>query len=273
MAGVWITGASSGLGMYTAREVRRKGYTVISGARSFEGNEGESEEGWRLPLDVADENSVRQFCAKARSISGEPDVLICCAGILILGSCEGYSPAELEQVMKTDFYGQVNMIRQVLPGMRERKSGKIICFSSVNGVLSTPFEGAYSAAKHALEGFCEALRMEVSPWNIQVMLVEPGDHRGGSARYRAVSVGCREGDPYRASLDRVHRVIDRDESGGSDPEKLGRIVAGMLGRKRLPMRRCIAMPSQHLALCLHDLLPGDWFYRFLSAYYHVKNGN
>lgn len=270
MAVVWITGASSGLGMYTARAVKQAGHTVVAGARSFMDRCGEGEEGYRLPLDVTDEASMDAFCAKARELFGEPEVLICCAGVLTLGSCENYADSEIRRVMDTNFFGQVSMIRRVLPHMRLQKKGKIICFSSVNGLLSTPFQGAYSASKHALEGFCEALRCEVSPWHIQVMLVEPGDHRGGAQRYRTVSKGTGSDSVYSASLERVHSVIDHDESHGSLPELLGKKVARMLGKNKLPMRKCIAQPGQHLACILHDILPGDLFYRFITAYYHVK---
>ncbi len=68
----------------------------------------------------------------------------------------------------------------VLPMMRRQKQGKIINFSSINGVLGVPFQSAYTAAKHGMEGYSECLAMEVKPFHIQVCLVEPGDHRGGS---------------------------------------------------------------------------------------------
>lgn len=271
MAVVWVTGASSGLGMYTAQALVNAGFTVVSGARSFIGEKtGESELGYRIPLDVTSEESMDAFCASAAALYGTPDALVCCAGVLILGASECYTDAELRRVMETNFFGQVAMIRRVLPAMREKQKGHIICFSSINGVLSTPFQGAYSASKHALEGYCESLRAELHPYHIGVTLIEPGDHKGGSQAYRNVSLGTGEDSPYRAALERVHRVIDHDESHGSDPAVLGRKVARLLLKGRHPMRRRIAQLGQHAAVFLHDLLPGDLFYWFISLYYHVE---
>ncbi len=270
MSTVWITGASSGLGKYTAQALVGAGFRVISGARSFSQSEGESDIGYRLPLDVTSAESMDAFCEKAYVLSGIPDALVLCAGILCLGCCEGYGSDEIRRVMDTDFFGQTEMISRVLPMMRKRGTGRIVCYSSVNGVLSTPFQGAYSAAKHALEGYAEALKAECAPFGIQVMLVEPGDHRGGSFAYRAVSRGTGEDSPYRASFDRVRSVIERDEGGGSDPAELGRKVARMLKRKRLPFRIMIGSFDQRLSVILHSVLPGNLFSRVISAYYHVK---
>lgn len=272
MAIAWVTGASSGLGMYTARALKERGFTVVSGARSFTESEQEGELGYCLKLDVTNGDSMDAFVKRATELTGTPDCLVLCAGILILGSCEGYREEEIRRVMDTNFFGQTGMISRVLPMMREKKQGKIVCYSSVNGVLSTPFQGAYSASKHALEGYCEALKIECAPFGIQVMLVEPGDHRGGSQAYRNVSTGTDANSAYRASLDRVHAVIDRDEGGGSNPAVLGKKVARTLEKKHIPFRKCIASLDQHFSIWLHKLVPGNLFARILSGYYHVNKG-
>ncbi len=179
---VWVSGASSGLGFHTSLQLKNAGFTVVSGARSYRDQEGEAENGYRLYLDVRDEASMDRFAEQAMSLFGPPDVLCCCAGVLTLGACEDYTLQELRDVMETNFFGQAMMIRRALPLMRKNGGGKIVLFSSVNGVLAVPYQGAYTASKHAVEGYAEALRMEASPFKVSVCVVEPGDHRSGSSR-------------------------------------------------------------------------------------------
>ena len=178
---VWVTGASSGLGLHTAIQLQKDGWRVIAGARSFE--EGEKDGMYRLKLDVTDEESVRRFCEKAAEIA-PPDALVQCAGMLVLGSCEKTETEEFRRVIDTNYLGMVRVNRSVLPIMRAQGGGKIVMFSSINGLLGIPFQSAYTASKHAIEGYAECLSMEVKPFGIQVMLVEPGDHRSGSDKYR-----------------------------------------------------------------------------------------
>ena len=261
---VWVTGASSGLGLHTAAALKEDGWRVIAGARSFE--DGEADGIHRLKLDVTDEESIRRFCEKAQEIT-MPDALVQCAGMLVLGSCEETGTEEFRRVIDTNYLGMVRVNREVLPLMRARGGGKIVLFSSINGLLGIPFQGAYTASKHAIEGYAECLSMEVKPFGIQVMLVEPGDHRSGSEKYRPHAAAMTGESPYAAAYDSATKVIHRDETGGSDPDVLGRKVARALDRKRLPLRKRIASPDQHLAAILHKLLPGRLNERILTGYY------
>ena len=271
---VWITGSSSGLGLHTAQALAENGFTVIAGARSF--GRGKTIPGCTcLPLDVTDPASVDAFTLEARKISGPPDALVNCAGTLILGACESYPLDELRQVMETNFFGQAAMISAVLPLMRENGHGRIVNFSSINGLLGIPFEGAYTASKHAVEGYSECLALEAKPFGIEVMLVEPGDHRSGSAAYRHHSKGMTDESPYKADFDSGTAAIARDEAGGSDPDILGRKIAKALKKKRLPRRLRVAKTDQHLAVILHDVLPAGLFDIILRDYYckHSQDKN
>ena len=263
---VWITRASSGLGLHTAQALAKSGFTVIAGARSF--GKGKSVPGCTcLPLDVTDADSIGAFVQEALKISGPPDALVNCAGMLILGPCESYPLSELRQVMETNFFGQAAMISAVLPLMRANGHGRVVNFSSINGLLGIPFEGAYTASKHAVEGYSECLALEVKPFGVEVMLVEPGDHRGGSAAYRRHSKGMTDASPYKADFDSGTAAIARDEAGGSDPDILGRKIAKALKKKRLPRRLRVAKFDQHLAVILHDVLPARLFDWILRDYY------
>lgn len=263
---VWITGASSGLGLHTARQLAAAGFRVIAGARSF--GEGRQAEGCVcLPLDVTDEGSADAFVKQALQVSGPPDILVNCAGMLILGACELYSTQEIARVMDTNFLGQVRMIQRALPLMREKGKGRIVNFSSINGLLGIPFEGAYTASKHAIEGFSECLALEVKPFGIEVMLVEPGDHQSGSKAYRKHSAGMTAGSPYQAAFDVGTGVIAWDEMHGSAPDALGKKIARALKKRRLPRRLRVAKGDQHLAVILHDLLPAWAFDGIIGSYY------
>lgn len=263
---VWITGASSGLGLHTAQQLAAHGFRVVAGARSFGG--GKSAAGCDcLPLDVTDDQSADAFAREAVKLYGPPDILVNCAGVLILGACETYGMEELRRVMETNFLGQARMIQRALPLMRERGKGRIVNFSSINGLLGIPFEGAYTASKHAVEGYSECLALEVKPYGIEVMLVEPGDHQSGSRAYRGHSRGMTEDNPYRAAFEVGTGVIAWDEGHGSDPDILGKKIARALQKKRVPRRLRVAKPDQRLAVILHDVLPAWAFDRIIGDYY------
>ena len=263
---VWITGASSGLGLHTAQALARNGFAVVAGARSF--GQGKTVEGCHcLPLDVTSRESIDAFAEEAIKTIGPPDILVNCAGMLILGACESYTLDELRQVMETNFFSQAAMISKALPYMREKKKGRIVNFSSINGLLGIPFEGAYTASKHAIEGYSECLSYEVKPFGIEIMLVEPGDHRSGSSAYRRHSAGMTDASPYKTAFDTRTARIAHDEANGSDPDRLGEKIAKALKRKRLPRRLRVAKPDQHLAVVLHDLLPNRLFEKIIGPYY------
>ncbi len=264
---VWISGASSGLGRFTAEAFHAAGHRVVSGARSFSRPEEDTPVGAKRYLDVTDQASVTAFAREAEAAAGAPDILIGCAGILNLGACEYYTADEMRKVLETNFLGQVLLIQAALPLMRERGHGRIVCFSSINGVLGIPYQGIYTASKHALEGFCESLAAEVRPFGIEVMLVEPGDHRGGSNAYRAHGEGMDENNPYRGPYERTIKSIRHDEENGSDPKKLGEKLVRVLRKKHLPLRKCIASPLQHAAVFLHRVMISAHFNRLIALFY------
>jgi NAD(P)-dependent dehydrogenase (short-subunit alcohol dehydrogenase family) len=268
---VWVTGASSGLGFYTAKALAKAGYLVIAGARSFKPYEGPCECGvHRVPLDVRNLESIRAFKHQALIISPRVDALYNCAGVLVLGSCEETDRDEYLNVLETNFLGTVEMTRAALPMMRAERNGRIVNFSSINGLLGIPFQSAYTASKHAIEGYSECLQLEVRPFGIQVCLVEPGDHRGGSQTTRMRAAAATDDSPYDALFQKGISAIARDEAGGCDPEKLGVIAAGLISKKRMPLRKRVAKFDQHLAVTLHALFPARLIQSILFGYYLGK---
>lgn len=266
-----VSGASSGLGRAVAERLAAEGMTTYAGARSFAaGSEGKAPPKGciAIALDVTDDASVTSAVAQVRAQEGRIDVLVNCAAILTLGSCEETSDEELLAVVRTNLLGTARMTRAVLPVMRAQGAGHIVQFSSLNGRFAVPFQGAYTASKHAIEGWSEALALEVFRFGISVTLVEPGDCRSGSNAYRLhAGAAMSSNSPYHTYYKTATARIEHDEATGMPPDRVARAVARAVRRRRSPARVIVARPDQRLALWLHGLLPGRWFIRVIAWYY------
>jgi NAD(P)-dependent dehydrogenase (short-subunit alcohol dehydrogenase family) len=265
---VWVIGGSSGLGLATAKAFATDGWFVISGARSFQ---AEIQEGLihQLPLDVTDQNSRAAFVREAFLLSPCVNALVYCAAILILAPCELTAYDEYSRVMQTNFLGMTDFVAQVMPKMRSQKGGKIVLFSSINGLLGIPFQSAYVASKHAVEGYAECLAMECAGTGIQISVVEPGDHRGGSQHCR-LSASVAEGSPYSQAFETGIAKIRQDEAHGLIPSKLAAKIVRNVNHKRMRFRLRIAKAAQKAAVVLHDALPSKTNMRILRSYYGKK---
>ena len=273
-----MAGASSGLGLATAKAFAKDGWLVVAGARSF-GETGKPAEGLEpgenvhlIPLDVTKEESCEQFIEKALEISSRVDVLCYTAGLLVLGSCEETGWEEYEKVMQTNFLGMTRLVNKTLPLLRKQGQGKIVLFSSLNGLLGIPFQSAYTASKHAIEGYAQCLSMEVRPFGVQVSVVEPGDHRGGNDHYRLRTRGMESGSPYGVEYESACRTIHRDECHGLPSQKLGEKVVRNVNRRKMRYYLRVAGLDQRAAVWLQRLLPPGFFSSILRGYY-VKKGD
>src|SRR5258708_5663628 len=170
---VLVTGASSGIGAIAAAFLAERGYRVYAGARSAVTAAGVEP----IALDVSDDASVTRAIEAILAKEGRLDILVNNAGFGIAGAIEDTSIDEARAQFDVNFFGVLRMCRAVLPAMRPRKAGYIVNIGSIGGLIAIPFQGFYSASKFALEGFSEALRLEVRPFGIHVVLIEPGDHR------------------------------------------------------------------------------------------------
>ncbi|MBR1421978.1 MAG: SDR family NAD(P)-dependent oxidoreductase [Ruminococcus sp.] len=173
-----ITGCSSGFGRALTETLLTKGHQVAVTARRLASikdiTDKYPETSYGLELDVCDHNAVKRAVASAISQFGRIDVLVNNAGYCLRGAIEECSETEIHRQFDTNFFGAVDMIQEVLPYMRQAKSGAIINFSSVAALQTSEGSGFYGASKAALEGVSDALRKEVSPLGIKVMVVEPG---------------------------------------------------------------------------------------------------
>ncbi len=170
---VLITGVSSGIGQASARLLAQRGCAVFGTVRDASRAE-KLPDVEVLPLDVRVDESVRKCVDTVLKRTGRLDVLVNNAGYVLRGAIEETAVEEAKAQFETNFFGVVRMVRAVLPTMRGQHGGHIINISSAVGLAPVPFGGFYSASKFALEGYTEALRHEVKPFNIHVSLVEPG---------------------------------------------------------------------------------------------------
>lgn len=265
---VLVAGASSGIGLAASRQLHADGFCVYAGAQSF-GEEQVATEGFiMLPLDVTDDLSVQETLKNIIQRDGRIDALVNCAAFLTLGACEEVSAEELRLVMETNFLGMARMTRAVLPAMRQQQHGRIVNISSLNGLFGIPFQGAYTASKHAIEGWSESLAQETRRLGIYVTVVEPGDCRGGSLKYRTHAKAAeKEMSPYAVWYKKAVDKIMHDEQNGLHPERVALAISHILQSRCPPARKIIADPIQRSAVLLHKLLPRNVFNRMIEAYY------
>ena len=263
---ILITGISSGFGLAMARQLSADGHTVYGTVR----REVEQLPGVHyLYADVRDAASVEAAVASVLAAEGRIDVLINNAGMGIGGPVEFAPETDVQLQMDTNFMGQVRFTQAVLPAMRKQGSGKILCFSSIGGVMGLPFQGFYSASKFAIEGFCEALQIEVRRHGIQVVLIEPGDFSTGftAARIKQVSDAAVEAYP---SLRQSVSSFEKDEQTGLKPEYLARKISKIVVCRHPKFRYVIATFIQKLSIPLKRILPARTFVKVLSLFYNVK---
>jgi len=179
---VWlITGCSTGFGRVLAELILKRGWRVVITARNVDQikdlAKGYESAALILPLDVNNKEQVLCAVAKAEETFGKIDVLVNNAGYGYFTSIEEGEEEKIRAQFETNFFGLVNMIQGALPNMRKRRSGTIINFSSIGGLIGFTATGFYHATKFAVEGLSESLLKEVGPLGIKVLLVEPGPFR------------------------------------------------------------------------------------------------
>ena len=178
---VLITGATDGLGKALALLLAERGYRVFAAGRSTEklAQLDAVARAKKLPLetvalDVCSDDSVGRALGHLLDKAGAIDVLVNNAGVNYTAAVEDLSMEDWRAQFETNFFGVLRVTRAVLPHMRERRSGRILMMSSISGLITAPTQGAYSSSKHALEALSNALRMELYPFGIPVVLIEPG---------------------------------------------------------------------------------------------------
>ena len=215
-----VTGGSGGIGRCTAQELKKAGCTVYEFSRREKSAEGII----HLSVDVTDEAQVRDAVEEVVRREGRIDILVNNAGFGISGAAEYTASADAHAQLELNLFGTDNMTRAVLPHMRAQGGGRIVCMSSIAGILPIPFQLWYSVSKSAILSYVLALQNEVRPYGITVCAIMPGDIASGFTAARKKSeLGD---DAYAGRIARSVAVMEKDERGGMSPAYAGAFVAG-----------------------------------------------
>ncbi|HYL09928.1 MAG TPA: SDR family oxidoreductase, partial [Candidatus Acidoferrales bacterium] len=178
---VLVTGGTDGLGRATSILLAERGYRVFAAGRNAERLEALRNLACErklplepLELDVCDAASGERAIAEIERRTGPVDILVNNAGIAIAAVMEEITPADLRKVFETNVFGPIRLAQRVLPEMRRRRRGRIINMSSISGKVAIPVMGTYASSKHALEAASDSMRLELYPFSIHVVLIEPG---------------------------------------------------------------------------------------------------
>jgi short-subunit dehydrogenase len=264
---ILITGASSGFGKISAQILAERGHIVYGTSRK---QTDSPEKVIMLAMDVTDPYSIQKIITHIYSEQGRIDVLINNAGMGIGGALELATQEEVLQQMNTNFFGVVNMCNAVLPYMRKARQGKIINISSIAGIMAVPYQGFYSASKFAIEGYSEALALELHPFHIKVCLVEPGDFKTGFTASRNISTATLNDSDYGERFAKALTLIEKAENQGSNPILLGKAMCRIVEKKKPSFRTLVGPLEQILFARVKSYLPNKVIQFILRSFYDIK---
>jgi len=259
---VLLTGCSTGIGRDLAHRLAHAGYTVVATARKVETLEG-LEVALKLPLDVTRPESIQKAVDCTLEQYGRIDVLVNNAGVAVFGAAEEIPDHDLQMMFDVNVFGMMRMVRAVAPHMRTQNTGRpansrIVNISSIVGKLVTPGNGAYAASKFAVEALSDALRLEMEPFGIQVVLVEPGStktHFADAAQARARGILSNRTSPYQPLYRRFQQTTESMRLGEPGPEAVSRVIQQAIEAPRPKARYLAGIPfSGRLVISLRDLV-------------------
>lgn len=273
---VLITGASSGFGRACAVHLGRAGYRVYGTSRlakfdpALEASGSDESFFKMIPMDVRDDASVANGVSHILKNTGRIDTVVNNAGFSISGPVEEVSIDEFKNQFETNLFGVVRVCQAVLPGMRRQKAGTIINISSIGGVMGLPFQGAYSASKFAVEGMSESLRIELKPFGIHVVLIEPGDFKTDFTKNRIMAKGVSLDSVYADRLQSTLTLMENEERKGLDPHLLALLVEKIINHPKPKVRYTIGKLEQRLSTLYKRWAPSLMFERSFMKYYKLR---
>ena len=263
-----VTGASSGIGEDTARKLQALGYVVYGAARRTDRLQALVTDGIRpLTMDVTDDASMTAGVDRILEETGRIDVLVNNAGYGSHGAIEDVPIDEARRQFEVNVFGLARLTQLVSPHMRAQGSGTIINISSIGGRLTTPLGGWYHATKYAVEALSDALRMELRPFGIDVVVVEPGAIRTAWWSIAADHLeATAEGSAYADQIRAVAGAM-RSESNNrrySPPEVIARTVGKIVTARRPRTRYAVGFMAGPL-IAARRILPDRAFDQLIGA--------
>lgn len=260
-----VTGTSSGFGLSTSVELAKKDFTVIATMRNLHKSSSLIEEARKhgvesriivFELDVTNEKSILAFQTRVLGEFGRVDVLINNAGYAGAGFVEEISMDEYRKQFDTNVFGVFAVTKTFLPVMRKQKHGCIINFSSISGKVAFPGLSPYIASKHAIEGWSESLRLEMQPFGVKVVLIEPGSYKTNiwSSGKQVAGKSLQSDSPYHDYMQSIERYIAEGETSFGDPLEVARKIAEIAVMENPDIRYPIGRGVK-ITIFLKNLLP------------------
>jgi NAD(P)-dependent dehydrogenase (short-subunit alcohol dehydrogenase family) len=261
---ILITGTSSGFGKTAVTLLLEKGHTVIAGIRG-----GDSRLKEIFPAEIAKHGSrlraldlhmdKEESLATVRDLidreyGGKLDVLINNAGLGFYGALEDQAPEQLRDQMEVNFFGPVFLTRLLIPALRKAR-GRVISTSSIAGLITFPYYGAYCVSKFALESMMEGLHYQLKPFGVQVALVEPGGFRTEFTKSKTFpQASYLPGSLYRARTEAMEKFLKGVDFRLADPLKVSKLLVKLCEKRRIRLRYLIGLDA-HFARLTWRILP------------------
>ena len=259
---ILITGASSGIGYDTAERLAKQGHKVYGAARRMDKMLPLKDLGViPIQMDVTDDASMVAVVNAVLKAEGRIDVLVNNAGYGYFGAIENVSMEEARRQIEVNVFGLGRLTQLVIPHMRQQGSGRIVNIASIAGKLAIYFGGWYHVSKFAVEGFSDALRMEMKPFGIDVVVIEPGAIRTDwgiiAAEHLAESS---RGTVYEEASMNEAKIMKYGYSSKllSPPSVIAKAICKGVNRKH-PKARYRTGRGSHSMVFLHWLLPARWW--------------
>jgi len=263
-----ITGASSGIGKSTALLLQKNGFKVYGAARRVDKMQDLESNGISIiSLDITEEKSIVNCVDTIIQKEGHLDVLVNNAGYGSYGAVEDVPIDEARKQFDVNIFGLARLTQLVLPKMRENRYGKIINISSMGGKIYTPFGAWYHATKHALEGWSDCLRLEVNPFGIDVIIVEPGGIKTSWGQIAADNLKKTSGKGAYAEIankaaDNTAQLYSSDRL--TKPEVIGEVILKAVTARK-PKTRYAKGYMAKFSIILRKLISDKLFDKVISS--------
>lgn len=263
---ILITGGSSGIGKAVGEFLLEKGFTVYGTSRNP--NRITNSLFPLLALDVRNADSIQKAVTEIIEKSGRVDVVINNAGVGITGPIEETPITEIKNNFETNLFGPIEVMKAVLPAMRNQKSGLIINITSIAGYMGLPYRGVYSSSKAALEIISESISMEVKSFGINVVNVAPGDFATNiaSGRYHAPVI---KGSAYEKPYGNTLKQMDEHVNSGSNPNQMAFAIYQIINEKNPKGHYKIGDFMQRFSIVLKRILPDRMYEKMLMNHYKL----
>lgn len=270
---VLITGASSGIGYDAAQMLAQQGHRVYAAARRLERMKPLKDFGVQVvPLDVTDETSIKQCVETVIQAEGRIDVLVNNAGYGFFGAIENVPMEEARRQLEVNVFGLAQLTQLVLPLMRKQGSGRVVNTSSIAGKMVIYMGGWYNVTKYAVEAFSDALRMEIKPFGIDVVMIEPGAIKTNwgpiaAQHLRESSAGTayeEAGTRWANSMEWYYK-----SRGLSSPKVVAKAISRAVNSRHPRARYCCGRFS-HIGQLAHAIMPARWWDAMMRRMGKVK---